>query len=339
MSEKQFVQQKAKNEAQNDENSNSDKGEALATEISETSTESVILPIAEYKGTLQIGDAEIPCFVLSNEKRVLSGRAVMKALGLRGRGQGMDRFLDAKSLQPYMSTRLKDALQSPVQFTVKNGLPQPSGYEAFVLPEICHAVIDADAELEKGLPFQQKKLAIQARILSRAFATVGITALVDEATGYQSVRDKKALHEILSRYISGELLEWTKMFPDDFYKELFRLRGWQYHNMSVKRPVLVGKLTVDLIYKRLAPGVYAKLKEVNPKNEKGRLRQPYTRWLTEEEGKPALDKHIFAVTTIMRGSPNWEAFKRMIDRSLPIQSQNLPLPGVNWSDFNDTDDR
>ncbi|PQV63024.1 P63C domain-containing protein, partial [Abditibacterium utsteinense] len=223
----------------------------------------------------------------------------------------------------------------PILFSNKKGVSF-IGYRADLLPQVCYVFIDADEQ--NVLRDNQKQIAAKCRLLVRGFASVGLTALIDEATGYQEVRDKKALHEILSRYISGELLEWTKMFPDEFYKELFRLRGWQYHNLSVKRPILVGKLTVDLIYKRLAPGVYAKLKEVNPKNEKGRLKQPYTRWLTDEEGKPALDRHIFAVTTMMRGSSNWEGFKRLLDRSLPGQNQNLPLPGLDWNNFNDSEE-
>ena len=296
-------------------------------------SKSTRLPVATHTGMLEIGDAKIPCFVLDDERRVLSGRAVTQAMGLTGRGPGVERFLMAKSLQPFISDKLKESLTSPIEFVVKTGLPQPQGYEATVLPELCHAVIDADAE--KGLPRQQKKMAIQARILSRGFATIGITALVDEATGYQQLRDKVALQEILSRYITGELLEWARMFPDEFYKELFRLRGWQYHNMSMKRPILVGKLTVDLVYKRLAPGVYTKLKLVNPKNEKGRLRHTYTQWLTDEEGKPALDRHLHTLTALMRASSSWDGFMRLTNRSLPRYNENVALPGVDWSECND----
>mgnify|MGYP003561277120 CR=1 FL=1 len=51
----------------------------------------------------------------------------------------------------------------------------------------------------------------------RAFARVGITALVDEATGYQYERENDELQKILKAYISEELLPWQKRFPDIFY--------------------------------------------------------------------------------------------------------------------------
>lgn len=40
----------------------------------------------------------------------------------------------------------------------------------------------------------------------RVFARVGITALVDEATGYQYDREKNELQKILKAYIAEDLL-------------------------------------------------------------------------------------------------------------------------------------
>src|SRR4051794_37179851 len=96
----------------------------------------------------------------------------------------------------------------------------------------------------------------------RGLAHVGIIALVDEATGYQYDRARMALEEILEQFISKELLKWAKMFPDEFYHEMFRLKGWEYPQVSTKRPLQAGKLTNDVVYKRLAPGVLEELKRV-----------------------------------------------------------------------------
>ena len=51
---------------------------------------------------------------------------------------------------------------------------------------------------------------------SRRLANVGIIALVDEATGYQEVRDRVALQEVLKKYITGALYEWAQTFPLSF---------------------------------------------------------------------------------------------------------------------------
>jgi len=43
-------------------------------------------------------------------------------------------------------------------------------------------------------------------------------------------------------------------------KQLFRLRGWGIYPMSVKRPVLVGKLTNQIVYEKLPEGILEKLR-------------------------------------------------------------------------------
>lgn len=44
-------------------------------------------------------------------------------------------------------------------------------------------------------------VAKKAEILVRGLATIGIIALVDEATGYQDIRARKALNQILDKFI------------------------------------------------------------------------------------------------------------------------------------------
>jgi hypothetical protein len=75
-------------------------------------------------------------------------------------------------------------------------------------------------------------LAIASEILVRSLSKLGIVALVDKATGYQAERDKDDLERLLSKYISKELLPWTKRFSDEFYQEMFRLREWNYPTSS-----------------------------------------------------------------------------------------------------------
>jgi len=90
---------------------------------------------------------------------------------------------------------------------------------------------------------------VKRRILMiRALAHVGIIALVDEATGYQEVRNKEALQALLDAFLQKEFAAWAKRFPDEFYKEIFRLRSCEWNRLSVRRPMWVGKLTNDVVY-------------------------------------------------------------------------------------------
>jgi hypothetical protein len=75
----------------------------------------------------------------------------------------------------------------------------------------------------KKLPKGQAETADQNRIVLGALAKVSIDALIDEATGYQRVRDDFELQKMLKAYISEETLEWQKTFHDSFYEQLYRL--------------------------------------------------------------------------------------------------------------------
>jgi len=255
------------------------------------------LPKATYGSPdrpLRIGALEIPCYVLDNGKRVITQGGVLTALDMspgtatKGGGDRITNFVNTKSISPFASNNLREMITSPIKFRAQGTMAY--GYEATILPEICDAVLEA-RNSETGLNHQQKHIAAQAEILVRAFARVGIIALVDEATGYQEIRDQEALQEILQKYISGALLEWTKTFPIEFYKEIFRLKGWAWNNG--KMPPVVGKYVNDLVYGRLAPGVLAELQRINPTTDRGYRKYQHHRYLTRDIGHPELKRRLY----------------------------------------------
>jgi hypothetical protein len=274
---------------------------------------------------LRIGDIEIPCYVLSDGRRVLMQRSLIIALGMSpgGSSHGGDRmakFTSQERLRPFISDKLKPGTLSPIEFVTTNGI-RGLGYEATILADICDAILDA----RKHGVLSQKQMHIGERceILVRGFARVGIIALVDEATGYQADRARDALAKILEAFVTKELRRYIKTFPAEFYKELFRLRDIPY-NGSPKRPQYIGHLTNDLIYSRLAPGVLDELKRVSPRNDKGKRKAKLFQSLTENVGNPRLLEHLAAVTTLLKVSVTWEQFMLMLDKGLPRQVA-LPL--------------
>ncbi|MEZ5337927.1 MAG: P63C domain-containing protein [bacterium] len=275
------------------------------------------LPYATHKGTLKLGETELQAFVLSDGRRVLSGRTITKAMGLSGRGSGIQRFLDSKSLQPFLSARLIELLSNPIEFTLPGGLAAPQGFEAEIISELCNAVQDANDA--KKLPAQQQPLVRQAKIMARGLQGVGIIALVDEATGYQYDRARTALQEILEAFIAKELMPWQKRFPDEFYQEMFRLRRWTPNAVANRRPAIAGKLTNNVVYERLAPGVLDELRSRTPRDTKGRLKEHFHRRLTGDIGHPALRAHLEVVIALMKISPDWKTFIKHLDKTKPVQ--------------------
>lgn len=295
-----------------------------------------IIPQAMYGSPdrpLKVGSLEIPCYVLEDDRRVLILRGMLHALdmsyGSSSSGAGADRlslFLSTKSISPFVSSELALRTKNPVKIRLPGSGLLAYAYEATILADVCDAVLEA-RNSEKGLHYQQKHIADRCEVLMRGFARVGIIALVDEATGYQEVRSRVALEEILDKFISKELAKWAKRFPDDFYKEMFRLRSWRYMPFTVKRPGVVGKYTRDLVYERLAPGVVEELEKVNPK-EDGRRKHRHHQWLTEDIGHPRLREHLSAVIALMKASTTWMQFQRAVQRALPKYNTTMLIPGV-----------
>jgi hypothetical protein len=122
-----------------------------------------------------------------------------------------------------------------------------------------------------------------------------------------------------------EFAAWAKRFPDDFYKEIFRLRGWEWRGMKINRPQCVANYTKDLVYARLTPGVLEELEKRNPKNEKGNREVKHHQWLTEDVGHPALAQHLYGVVGLMRAANSWDHLIRMADRAYPKRGHNVQL--------------
>ena len=291
------------------------------------------LPKAEFGAPdrpLKIGDLEVPCYVLADKRRVLVQRGVMTALdmsqGTAGRGGGdrLAKFVGTKALKPFVSNELADVINSPIIFQTPGG-SRAYGYEATVLADICDAVLESR---KKGLlHYQQEHIADQCELLIRAFAKVGIIALVDEATGFQKVRDELALQKILDKYLTEDRAKWAKTFPDDFYKKLFRVRGLPYDPTSVKRPGFIGHDTNNIVYDRLAPGVLSRLKEINPKDDRGRRKHTHTQFFTADYGMPELKTHILNLMFLMdaAGERNWKGFLGMLNKAAPRKGATIEM--------------
>lgn len=292
------------------------------------------VPQAAYTGELKIGDMAFPCSVLSNGDRILTQSDFMTGMGMYYSGwvaknrpaedssAGIPHFLSFKSLKPFVERHLGDLQSIVVQYRTERG-NLAHGIKADIIPKICDVWIDAEEEGKLGS--RQKQIAQKARMLMRALAHVGIIALVDEATGYQRDRASDALSKILEAFIAKELQPWVKTFPDEYYEQLFRLRGLSFPRDTVKRPQYFGHLTNDIIYKRLAPAVLEELKKTTPKSPTGRLRDHLHRRLTPDLGHPKLREHMASVVTAMKLSRDYEDFKAKMDVLHPRYDETLPM--------------
>jgi hypothetical protein len=293
-------------------------------------------PKATHKGDLPIGGVKIPCAVLEDGRRVLSENGITNAmLGSRSGaskrlkkaaqndGALLPLFLAPSQLNSLIDEGLRNGPLVPI--TYLDGRSLVKGYAADLLPAVCD--IWLKAREQKLLQTQQLEKAQRAEILMRALAHVGITALVDEATGYQEIRDRLALQKILEKYITDEWSKWTRRFPNEFYRQLFRLKGMPFPPLEGnKKPQYVGHWTNDVVYSRLGAGVLKKLRDVNPKTSSGARARKHHQHLTEDLGVPELQQHISSVEFLMKTCSTWEEFKDRLDLAAPKCGDTLRLP-------------
>lgn len=170
-----------------------------------------------------------PCSVLSDGTRILTQSDFMTGMGMYYSGwvgnhkakdlssADIPHFLAFESLKPFIDKHLGDLQSIVVKYRTKKG-NLANGIKAEIIPKICEVWLDADENGRLG-GTRQKQIAQKAKFLMRALAHVGIIALVDEATGYQEVRDRLALQEILDKFLKKEMAAWAKCFPEEFYKQ------------------------------------------------------------------------------------------------------------------------
>ena len=271
---------------------------------------------------MDLSGVSLPCYVLEDGRRVLSGRGLQEALNMidvestsQPSGARLDRYLSQKSLEPYIYQGKEQGHYDPVQCL--NGTAKLNGFEATILVDLCEAFLKARNEIK--LSPRQAIIAKQCEILVTAFAKTGIVALVDEATGYQYDRAKDELAKILGQFIEEDYQKWTRTFPLEFYMEIARLKKWtpRRRGEGYIWPQVVGHYTNDFVYGRLAPGILDELKKKNP-STKGRRKVKHHQWLTGEIGHPRLMAHLEGLKMIMKFCDTWEQFVERADQEYPV---------------------
>ena len=292
------------------------------------------------EGILSFAGMDFRCAVLDDETRVVSGTEFMRGMGIYRSGALSTRrseesglyfplHLAFKNLREFVleDEELVAALRKPIRYRDQNG-SIGEGIPGQVLRRICNVWVRAQ---EAGvLGPSQEKVAEKARVLLDALADVAIISLIDEATGYQKRRAQSALQEelqkILAAYIAPELMPWQKRFPISFYEQIHRVMGWPYDASSSSRNAYIGKLTKQLIYERLPPGVLGELRRRNPKDPvTKRRKRKHHQMLTTSVGNPHLHNQITAVTTLLRATPdgNWQFFETLFSQAFPPPQGDL----------------
>lgn len=291
------------------------------------------LPVAQWGSPdkpLRLGVIEIPCYVLTDERRVLVQRGLQTAIGMStsggaGGAHRMARFIESLEAKGLPTNNLSVRMRNPIVFRIPR-LPKPAyGYEATIITDICSSVVEA--QKREMLAKNQAKFVSQCELLLRALAEKGITDLVDEVTGYKQDSDQREITLFLRAYVNTELREWVNTFPRSFFEQLCRLKNVPPPKENMRLPQYFGNIVNDLVYTRIAPGVLPELRTVNPVvGPKGRRRAKHHQFMTDNLGAPKLLNLVGLLEGMAHRFEDgqYDAYKAYVDRHIPNYG-TLPL--------------
>ncbi|MGU3282952.1 P63C domain-containing protein [Methylobacterium mesophilicum] len=305
------------------------------TIIPETDEEDVIdpepaMPIARWRGTLNIVGLDVPCYVLDSGEKIIGRTSATELLtGIRG-GGALEKYIGVKALEPFIPIEAVLERMVPFRLLEVEGLEKAvKGLPADLMIEVCQGFVAAlHASFDPSSPHpkmtdRQRQMAMKASIFLSACAKVGLEALIDEATGYQYERAEDALQVKLRAFIADELRAWEKTFPDELWMEFGRLTGWSGSLHS--RPKWWGKLVIEMIYDTLDPDVAEYLRNNKP--------PPGVRWhrqLTENVGVRALVSRCYEIIGMAKTCNNMRELRDKVaehyGRRMVQFSLSLPAP-------------
>jgi hypothetical protein len=290
------------------------------------------MPIARWRGTLNIVGLEVPCYVLDNGQKIIGRTSATELLtGIRG-GGALEKYIGVKALESFINKDLVLERLVPFRLLEVEGLEKAvKGLPADLMIEVCQGFVAAlQASFDPASPYpkmtdRQRQMAMKASIFLSACAKVGLEALIDEATGYQYERAEDALQVKLRAFIADELRAWEKTFPDELWAEFGRLTGWKGSLQS--RPKWWGKLVIEMIYDTQDPDIAEYLKNNKP--------PPGVHWhrqLTENIGVRALVSRCYEIVGMAKECEDMRQLREKVARHYGRQvvqfSLSLPPPST-----------
>lgn len=262
------------------------------------------VPKATHWGDLEIGTASLPCYVLENGDRVFSLKGAIVGL-FQTEGGNLAEYIRVKAIKPFLPEDLIPSEDGTIPVLIKfDTTGSAFSQYAWGLPvekfmDICAAYSKAAEDPKTELTETQKRIASNANSFLRACYKIGITALVDEVTGYQYARADDALQFKLKLFLEEDIRKWEKTFPNELWLEFGRLTNWS--GPLHLRPKWWGKLVNELVYDYLDKDVANWLRENAPKPRHG---QNYHQWLSSQYGLKKLLEHIWMLIGMAKACIN-----------------------------------
>ncbi len=264
------------------------------------------VPRAICEGQIPLGRTYLDVAVLEDGTRVVAERQLGAAFSRRDQihlsrsttGKRLPRFLSVRRLKPYITPEFEASLAQISVFRTVDGSPL-QGRPVSIIPELCRVWVRA---LDAGdlREFRHQGIARDAGALLEVIAeSKGIDSLVDARTSFDEVQARDELMRMIDPFIPTDFRGWTRRFPDQFFRQIFRLESWDLRPGFVQPMPYLGQLVTNYIFGQLPSGVLDELKKTAPVIEAGFRGATGTPALIAETGNQFLDGLVTAITSVL----------------------------------------
>lgn len=168
--------------------------------------------------------------------------------------------------------------------------------------------------------YAEEKQSISAKKYSRAFRAYGLRKAIQDAVGYiQPMKQKLTAEQIIELCCLPCPTTWERRFPVEYYEHLSRLTG--LITEGVERPMYWARLTKELVYDYLPPGIYQNIKKC--KTETGSWEKLHQ--FLSPDGVQILETHQRRVLEHLQGAANIAQAKQSLKQACTGQYQLVLL--------------
>jgi hypothetical protein len=239
-------------------------------------------------------DGLVDCYVLDDGRRVLSQRGAVRALtgGREGGqfGQYIERLPTKSSIE---------SAGTNFEFERHDG-GTAYGVESSTFVAILNAYVDAG--LAGALRRNQQHLAVNASRLLRALQSLGLDALIDEATGHQQRRAHDALDRRFAAYLRATAAPHRVTFPESLVRAMHKLYRKSY--TGGRQPRWLAAVWERVYRLTLADDIVDELQTRNPEPRFGSNHHQYL----SDTVRPLFRDDMIALEAIANTSRNATEF-------------------------------
>lgn len=274
-------------------------------------------------------------FALVTKSTVLEliGRRNLSAKQRRNAVEGADFVaLMPEALRDHLPPQLRECLEQPIAY--REG-ERALGYHPRILLHACDAWLRAHRA--GALQNQQSARLQLASDLFEALTRLGEDDFCRRIAKGNPRADGSFMEAITGVDFAEKPKEWDKRFPDEFYRQIARLRG-EVWKADTRRPKHFVHVADRKIYRMLREEVRKRLpRHKRPGGRKGKSgkkssSRPSTKARNHQhfdnDEIELLQQHVSQVVAIMRLSKDWKEFQRLFAKAFPgIHSDRMVLTG------------